>query len=53
MSETLAREGLLLPIDFKYFEKAELEELKMKVKPKARRDLMAAAAANLPKAPAA
>jgi anthraniloyl-CoA monooxygenase len=34
-------------------ERTELEDLKMKVKPKARRDLMAAAAANMPKAPAA
>jgi anthraniloyl-CoA monooxygenase len=34
-------------------ERSELEDLKMKVKPKARRDLMAAAAANLPRAPAA
>jgi len=34
-------------------DRSELEDLKMKVKPKARRDLMAAAAANLPRAPAA
>jgi anthraniloyl-CoA monooxygenase len=30
-------------------DRTELEDMKMKVKPKARRDLLAAAAANLPK----